>query len=142
MKVILLQDIRRMGEKGDIIEVKDGYAASYLIPRGLAKNASSQDAHHLVTQLERKREKVKLKAFEQENLFNKYHRKKITVQASANPAGSLFRSVSASDIAAKLPGMRADFIDLKHGIKQIGHHEVPFSIGKYKGYITVTVTSK
>ena len=139
MQVILKQDIKRFGQKGQLVNVSDGYANSYLIPKGLAKVATAGEAQHAQAQTQHKQEKIQQKQSEQEDQFKKFNKKKITVQANVNPAGKLFNAISVSDITAQLPGLQPGCLNMKKGIKELGEHQIPLQIGNLKGHITVQV---
>lgn len=140
MKVILLQDIKRFGQKGQVVEVADGYANSFLIPKKMARVASGGDVQHYQTVSQAKQQKIEKKQSEQENLFKKYNKKKITIAANVNQSGKLFKSITIGDITAQLPGLHAEHLKMKHGIKELGEHQISYHIGNLKGYITVSVT--
>ncbi len=102
MKVILLQDVKGSGKKGDLINAADGYARNYLIPRGLAmeatagaiNNKKTQDAakaHHAQVELDQAKEKKAV-----------LDGKTVTVTAKAGAGGKLFGAVTAKEIALAL----------------------------------------
>lgn len=139
MKIILLQDVKKMGQRGSIIEVADGYANSFLIPRGIAKVASSQDIIHS----EKKQASAEQKKNEQEqfnnDLFKKLNKKTVVISGNTNPKGHLFSAVKVTDITSKLPGLKPDHLVFKSNIKEIGQYEIPLHIGKNKGIIIADV---
>ena len=59
MKVILLQDVKKLGKKGDVIEASDGYARNYLFPKKLATEATANELHVLNAKKENERKKIK-----------------------------------------------------------------------------------
>ncbi len=140
MQVILLQDIKRFGNKGSVHEVADGYANSFLIPRGLAKRASAS-AVVKARKIEEARES-KIKEIQQEQCiaFKKFNHKKVELLVQTNQSGKLFAAVNASDISVQLPGLNPGHLRLKKGIKELGEHRVPYQIGNMKGYITVVIS--
>lgn len=140
MKVILLQDIKRFGQKGTVHEVADGYANSYLIPRGLARVAGAGDQQHAQAAQRAKQDKIKAKQSEIETQFKKFNKKKIAIQANVNQSGKLFSAVTAADISAQLPGLNPSHLHLKQGIKELGEHQIPYQIGNLKGHITVVIS--
>jgi len=112
MKVILLQDVQGTGKKGDIKEVKDGYARNMLIPKGLAIEATKAN----LTMLEQKKASVQHKIDKERDTAEKTAKllsdKTIEVSAKCGEEGRLFGSVTAKDVAAAL--LKAGFdIDKK-----------------------------
>ena len=140
MKVILLKDIKRFGNKGSVQEVADGYASSYLIPRGLAKRASVSEANHAQKIKESQAAKINHVQHEQAEVFKKFNHKKIVLQVQTNQSGKLFGAVSAADISSQLPGLDPCNLQIKKGIKELGEHRVPYQVGNMKGYITVVIS--
>ena len=102
MEVILKQDLNNLGSKDDIVRVKNGYARNYLIPRGMAINAteSSKKVHtELLKQRSHKEAKVKEQAME---LAEKMKGLKITLGAKTSTKGKIFGSVNTIQIAEAL----------------------------------------
>ena len=128
MKVILLQDVKGSGKKGDLINAADGYARNYLLPKKLAMEATAgainnkkvQDAakaHHAQVELDQA-------IANKENLTGKT----VTVTAKAGKEGKLFGSVTAKEIAAAVSSQyKIDVdkrkIDLDGDIKAFGTYE-------------------
>ncbi|MDD3693868.1 MAG: 50S ribosomal protein L9 [Candidatus Pacebacteria bacterium] len=143
MKVILLQSIKGKGQKGDVIEVSDGYAQNALFPKGLAKAATSQEINKLKLaqdSLHHKEEKLKkeiLLAFEVLNGKN------LIIKEKVNEKGSLYRAVTNKEI---LEALKRDFrVDLpdsslsdKHALKETGDYQIEF--GSYGKKITLLVS--
>jgi large subunit ribosomal protein L9 len=102
MKLILLQDVQGTGKKGDIKEVKDGFARNMLIPRGLAIEATKAN----LTMLEQKKasaqHKLDTERTNAENLAKQLIEKTIKVSVKCGEEGRLFGSVTAKDVAAAL----------------------------------------
>ena len=129
MKVILQQDVKGQGKKGDLIQVSDGYARNFLLPRGLAIEANSTN----VNVLKGKKESEAYRK-EQEELFAKELKEKldkITVEltAKAGDNGTLFGSVTSKEVAEHLKFDHHLIVDkrkivLDEGLKTIGTHEV------------------
>ena len=144
MKVILLDDVKKLGKKGDVIEVADGYARNYLFPKGLAAEATTarlreRDLASQQQQLKKNREEEKAKMIK-ETLQGKV----VTVKARAGEGGKLFGSVTAKEIAEALKGQfRVDIdkrkIDIKEPLNHIGQYEVKIKI--YPG-VTAELTVK
>lgn len=142
MKVILTQDVKGQGKKGDLINVSDGYARNFLLPKGVAIEANKQAINDLEG---KKGAEVYRKNLEEEKAKNIAERmKEITVNlsAKAGAGGKLFGSITSKDVAEALKAQYKIDIDkrkfeLKDGIKNCGVTEVtvklyPQITGKFK----------
>ncbi|HEV8657618.1 MAG TPA: 50S ribosomal protein L9 [Thermoanaerobaculia bacterium] len=128
MKVILTEEIRGLGTRGDIVNVKDGYARNYLLPKNLAREATPGN----LKAIEQERKKWALLAQNEKVTAEKAAASvqgiKITVQKRVGENGQLFGSVTANEIADALEakGIEVDKrrIELAHAIKSLGVHDV------------------
>ena len=128
MKVILTEEIRGLGTRGDIVTVKDGYARNYLIPKNLAREASPGN----LKSIEHERRKWALLAQQEKDVAQKAADSvkgvKITLEKRVGDHGQLFGSVTANEIADALEskGINVDKrrIELTHPIKSTGVHDV------------------
>jgi large subunit ribosomal protein L9 len=128
MKVILTEEIRGLGTRGDVVTVKDGYARNYLIPKNLAQEANTSN----LKAIEHKRHKWALLAQEEKNAAQKQADRvkgvKIKIEKRVGENGHLFGSVTANEIADALmeKGIEVDKrrIELASPIKNIGMHDV------------------
>ena len=132
MKVILTKDVEGWGTIGDIIEVKDGFARNYLIPRGLAYPANDQYIRHIqeiLNQKARKLQREKEKALE---LAKKLDGVEIEIKRPIGVTGKMYGSVGTSDIAEKLAekGMEIDKkkIMLRSPIRNLGSYNVQIKL--------------
>jgi large subunit ribosomal protein L9 len=129
MKVILKEDVKSLGQRGKICEVSDGYARNYLLPRGLAVEATSgnvQALAHKQKQEEQRRQKEKQAALE---LASKIANMDVVMQVKVGEKGRLFGSVTNKEIAEVLEkehNLKLDRrkIELKEAIKAIGEHVI------------------
>lgn len=128
MKVILTDEIRGLGTRGDIVTVKDGYARNFLIPKNLAREATPGN----LKSIEQERKKWALLANEEKAAAEKAAQSvqgmKIVVQKRTGENGQLFGSVTANEIADALEakGVQVEKrrIELAHPIKSLGVHDV------------------
>ncbi|MGZ5472800.1 MAG: 50S ribosomal protein L9 [Thermoanaerobaculia bacterium] len=128
MKVILTEEIRGLGTRGDVVTVKDGYARNYLIPKNLAQEASKGN----LNAIEHQRRKWALLAQEEKNVAQKAADRvsgvKIQIEKRVGEHGHLFGSVTANEIADALleKGIEVDKrrIELAQPIKNVGMHDV------------------
>lgn len=102
MKVVLLEDIKGSGTKGELINVSDGYARNYLFPRKLAKAADAQAMNELKNAEDAKAYKVKADMESAKKTAEKIDGKSIKLFAKAGRGGHLFGSVTAKEIAEEL----------------------------------------
>ena len=145
MKVILIEEMRGLGTRGDVVSVKDGYARNYLIPKKLAREATSGN----LKSVEQERKKWALLAQQERELAQKAADSvkgvKITVTKRVGEHGHLFGSVTANEIADALhaKGIEVDKrrIELAHPIKTLGTHDVEVKLHKdVVAHIQVEVT--
>jgi large subunit ribosomal protein L9 len=128
MKVILTEEIRGLGTRGEVVTVKDGYARNYLLPKNLAREASTGN----LKQIEHERRKWSLLAQQEKDAAQKAADKvkgvKITIEKRVGEHGHLFGSVTANEIADGLmaKGIEVDKrrIELEQPIKNLGLHDV------------------
>ena len=102
MNVILLEKVQNLGNLGDVVSVKPGYARNFLIPQGKAKPATPEN----LAEFEARRAELERQAAEQlanaQAVYEKLHGQVFTIEANAGEEGKLFGSVGTHDIAEKL----------------------------------------
>ena len=134
MKIILTHEVSGLGVAGDVVDVKDGYARNYLIPKNLAREATPGN----LKGIEQERKKWALLAQQEKEAAQKSADKvkgtKITVSKRVGENGQLFGSVTANEIADALEakGIEVDKrrIELAHAIKSVGTHDVDVRLHK------------
>ena len=141
MKVILLSDVSKVGKKGAIVEVADGYARNFLFPKKLAKEANAQALNELKNAEESKAFKIKQETEAAQASADKINGKSVSILAKAGQGGKLFGSVTAKEIAEAIKkqyGVDVDKrkIDTKGDMKAFGTYECEVKL--YSG-ITATV---
>ena len=102
MKVILLEDVKKLGKKNDIVEVSDGYARNFLMPKKLAVEATSVNLNTAKTKAESKARKAKQEADEAKLLGAQLEKISVKIPVKIGKDGKLFGSVGGSDIAKAL----------------------------------------
>jgi len=144
MKVILKEDVKKLGSRGDLVEASDGYARNYLVPRGLAEEATPsrmKEWKKKQASMEKKAEKDKESA---ENLRKHLQGKRVILSASCGESGKLFGSITSSQIAEALQDTFKVTIDKKdikipEPVKNLGDH--PFTVKLHPGIdVDMTVT--
>jgi large subunit ribosomal protein L9 len=133
MDVILLKDVDKVGLRGEVVSVSRGYMRNYLQPRRLAEVATEVR----VAELERREAQRALhearSAEEAERIAETLRKTVLTFEVNAGPQGTLFGSVTSTDVADEIwraRKIRVDRrkIDLKDPIKRIGRYEVPITV--------------
>lgn len=102
MKVILLQDVKGSGKKGELVDVSDGYGRNFLLPRKLAREANAQAMNELKNHEESVRYKIETERKAAQDAAALIDGKTIKLYAKAGQGGRLFGSVTAKEIAEEL----------------------------------------
>ena len=132
MKVLLLQDVKPQGKKGDIVEVNDGYARNFLIRRGLAKEATASVINETNQRraADEKRRKEELEAAKQ--AADRLNGTTVEIAIRCGENGKPFGAVTAKEIADKLSQMGYDVdkkkVVLKDAIKMVGNYHVELKL--------------
>lgn len=143
MKVILLQDIKSLGNAGDVKEVADGYARNFLIPQKLAEAATKEAVGKVVKKKQETKELKNKKTEELKNLAKKLEGEKVVIKVKEKD-GKLFGSVGKKEIAKNLGDeINENMIELKENIKETGEKEVRINLGNnIKVKIKVLITGE
>ena len=141
MKVLLCDDIRKLGWLGDVVEVNEGYARNYLIPQGLAKVATENNIRAIAqTKAERAEQRLQERK-RMEGAAAAVEGAEAVLAAKANEHGVLFGSITERNIAANLRAQGFEVADeivkLSEHIKHVGTHAVAL---KFSGDITASVS--
>lgn len=133
MKLILTSPVDALGSEGDIVDVADGYARNYLLPKNLAIKATAGALKHAEALRDSRLESAKKAREEAEAIAANLVSSRVVIAAQAGDEGKLFGSIGAGDIAegvAKFTGVELDrrSINLERPIKDIGLHEVPIKL--------------
>ena len=133
MKVILLQDIRGKGKKGQMLEVSDGYARNYMLPRKLAVEATPDAVNTMRMNDKAIQERIAREKAEAMEISRKLRGMTLTVTAKGGGAGRLFGSVTNQEIADALEknGIKLDKrkIAIADPIKSVGTYTVTCKLG-------------
>lgn len=133
MKVILLEDVKSLGKKGQIVNVNDGYARNFILPKKLGMEATGKNLNDWKLQKDHQ-DKIAQKNLEAaKNLARELEAKNVELEIRVGEGGRTFGSVSSKEIAAAVNeqlGIEIDKkkIQLKEVIKQLGTHLVPVKI--------------
>lgn len=141
MKVILNQDVKGQGKKGQLVNVSDGYARNYLLPRGLAQEATKSNLNVMKGKAESLEYKIKTETEEAQQISEKMKEIEVVLSAKAGENGKLFGSITSKDVADALKMQHHIKLDKKKfvmsDIKKLGVTEV-----QVKLYTGITGTLK
>ena len=135
MKVILKQDVKGLGKKGQLVSTSDGYARNFLFPKGLAAEANAQAMSELKNKENAERYRIKTETAAAQKAADEIAGKTIRISAKAGQNGKLFGSVTAKEIAETLKSTFGVNVDKRkinvEEIKQFGTYE--FEVKLYTG---------
>lgn len=128
MEVILREDIKTLGKAGDLVKVKPGYARNFLLPKGLAYEATEGNKKRIVAETKARGVRLAAEKAEAEQQAAKLGGVHLTLARKAGEGDRLFGSITAQDVADALAakGQAVDKrkIELEHPIKTVGDHTV------------------
>lgn len=133
MQIILLQDVKSLGKKGEIVTVSDGYARNYIVPKKLGVEATEKNKNELKLQKKHEDKVAAQKLEKAQELARKIDTLKIVVSMKAGENGKVFGSISAKEIAAAAREQHGLELDKKkivvsEPIKAFGNFEVPIKL--------------
>ena len=132
MEVILREDVKSLGRAGALVRVKPGYARNFLLPQGLAYEATEGNKKRLAAESKARDAKAAQSRTEAQAYAAKLADVALTIRAKAGEGDRLFGSITSQDIADELAkaGHQVDKrkIDLDHPIKQLGEHTIPLRL--------------
>lgn len=146
MQVILTQDVKGQGKKGQMVKVSDGYARNFLLPKGLATEATKSNINVLKGKQESLEYKIKTETENAEALAERMKEIEVVIKAKAGDNGKLFGSVTSKDVAEALTAQHHIKLDKKKfvmpdGIKVLGTTTVTVKLYTgINGELKVTVT--
>ncbi len=148
MKVVLLEDIKSLGKKGDVVEVSEGYARNFILPKKLGTKATADNLNTLKLQKANK-EKVEAEQLaDAKELKEKIENKTFTVKIKGGNEGKTYGSVTSRDIANAVKEQLGLVVDKKklviaEPIKTFGLHEVAVKLHKdVTGKLTLKVVEE
>ena len=135
MKVILLNDVKALGKKGEIVEVAEGYGRNFLLPRKLATEANKGAITMLDEQKKARAKREAAHLVETQELAKLLESKPVAVRAKAGGNGKLFGTVTNADIADAITQTYSVSVDkhkieVKNAIKALGTYPVEIRLGK------------
>lgn len=135
MEVILLEDVKSLGKKGQIVKVNEGYARNFILPKKLGVEANSKNLNDLKLQKAREEKEAAQKLAEAKAFGEQISDKQVVVGLKTGEGGKIFGAVSAKEIADEAKKQFGLDIDkkklvLKESIKSLGTYEVPVKLHK------------
>ncbi len=133
MQVILLEDVKSLGKKGEIVKVSDGYARNYVLPKKLGLEATDRNLNELKLKKKHEEKLAAQRLAEAQALAAALEGKKISVKMRAGEGGRVFGSITGKEIAAAAKDqfdldLDKKKIQLADPIKSFGMHEVPIKL--------------
>ena len=148
MKVILLEDVKSLGKKGEIVDVNDGYARNFILPKKKGVEADSKNLNDLKLQKKNDEKVAQEKLEEAQALSQKLATESITIKMDAGVEGKLFGSISTKDVAneaKKQLDLEYDKkkVVLPENIKQLGTYDVKIKLHpQVQATLTIKVVAK
>ena len=135
MEIVLLQDVKSLGKKGQVVKVNDGYARNYILPKKLGVEANAKNLNDLKLQKANDAKVAAEQLAAARELAAKLQEASVTVSIKAGEGGRTFGSVSAKEIGKAVSDQLKLDIDkkkmvLEEPIKSLGTHEVPVKLHK------------
>lgn len=144
MKVVLMEDVAKVGKKGEIKEVSDGFGRNFLIPRKLAKPATKGEVKHSQTIQQVHQEHEDKKRSQSEMKLERLMKEFFVISVRAGEKGKLYGSITNADVAQSLSEYLEEPVDRKWvqvpggSIKEVGTYEVSIKLpGGVKGKLKV-----
>lgn len=149
MKVILLKDVKGSGKAGAVVEVSDGFARNFLIPKGLAKTADAAALNDLKNKEAARLHKIEVDKAEARELAAKLEGILVKIEAASGADGRLYGSITSQHVADALKAASGIDLDkrkivLADPIKAYGKYELPVKLygSEIQGKINLIVTEK
>jgi large subunit ribosomal protein L9 len=145
MKIILTQDVPKLGSSGTVQEVAPGYARNYLIPQGMAVIATKGSIKQVEERQAADARRIAKQEEELRGLSDRLQGMRVQIEARVGEQGRLFGSVTAADIAEKLAAQMGEEIDrrkidLEEPIRTVGEHSVTIRlVGRLQPTVNVVV---
>lgn len=135
MKIILIQDVKSLGKKGEIVEINDGYARNYVIPKKFGIEATNKNLNDLKLQKANEEKVAKEKLEEAKAFAAELKEKSVTLQIKAGEGGRLFGAISTKEIAKAIKEQLGYDIDKKkmlldEPVKTLGTHIIKIKLHK------------
>ncbi len=135
MEIVLLEDVKSLGKKGDLVKVNDGYGRNYILPKKLGVEATPKNLNDLKLKKANEERVAAQQLSEAKDIASKIEESTVTVSIRAGEGGRAFGSVSTKEIAKAVSDQLGIEIDKKkmvltEPIKNLGEYEVPVKLHK------------
>ncbi|MGE5618290.1 MAG: 50S ribosomal protein L9 [Sphingomonadaceae bacterium] len=135
MKVLLLQDVKGVGEAGQVKEVAEGYARNYLFPKKLATPATPSALKELEARQAAERKRQAKLDEEMRGLAQKIAGSSVTVRSKVGEGGKLYGSITTADVAEALERQLGEVVDkrkieIEEPIRHVGEYKIPVKLSK------------
>ncbi|MFZ1987453.1 MAG: 50S ribosomal protein L9 [Minisyncoccia bacterium] len=141
MKVVLTRDIKNMGRAHETVEVSDGHALNFLIPKRFAVSATPTAIKHGEMHLKAVVERKTLDAALVSERLNALAEERIVIKKKVNEKGHLYDAVDAAEIATAT-NLPEEAIRLEKPIKEVGTFDVPVAFGEDFGKVSITIEAE
>lgn len=138
MKVVMLTDVRGVGQRGTVVELSDGFALNSLIPQGKAVQATPDKIAEVQKRLASEKAQHDAKMASEIVAIRSLEGKTVSMKTKANEKGHLFKAIKKEDIAKELK-LDADLVDLSGSLKTTGEHSVQISSGETKAIVKLLI---
>ncbi len=144
MQVILTTDVKKVGQRGTLVTVADGYAMNVLIPQKKAVPATPENIKRHEKVVAEAKHKAGESAAKAREVLNQIDGKTLTIVAKVGPTGTLFKSLHADDIVTEITKqwgvvIPASALTLDHPIKQQGTHTLPVTLFGAQAKLTISL---
>jgi len=144
MKVILLEDVAKIGKKFEVKEVSNGFALNFLLPHKQAQMATAQAIKDIESKKEAHIATLKDEQTKVEALVAKIQEQGILIKASSNEEGKLFAGIDAKGISEAIKEqsgeeIKAELIILENPLKEVGKHQVKIALGEKQEELTINI---
>ena len=148
MKILLLEDVRKLGKKGEIVEVSDGYAKNFIIPQKLGREATKQVLNEWTQKKGSEANRKEQDRLESIEMVRTLEKTPIVIKGKAGDGGRLFGSITSKDLAEALKEQHNVDLDrkkiiLKDPIRAVGNYSIEIRLHPDAiGHLTVQVQSQ
>jgi large subunit ribosomal protein L9 len=134
IQLILTQAIPKLGQSGDLVKVRPGFARNYLVPQGLATFATQNNLRMVEKHRERLKQLEEARRMDLQNLAAQLAQRSLTIEANANAEGHLYGSVNADQIAEALRNegfpIQVDNVRIEGPLKELGLYSIKIQLGQ------------
>lgn len=151
INLILTQAISKLGQPGDLVKVRPGFARNYLVPQGLATFATQNNLRMVEKHRERLKQLEEARRLDLQNMAAQLAQRSLTIEANANAEGHLYGSVNADQIAESLRGegfpIQAENVRIEGPLKELGLYSIKIQLaqdiqGEVKLWVVPTHTDE